>query len=108
MMKSLGSLIERTRSGKLRNSEITEQTITITNLGDLGAESVFGVIYPPQVALVGFGRIMDAPWAEGDTLSVRKVLQATIAGDHRATDGRIGGKFLDKLNQILQTPQELL
>lgn len=107
-MKSLGSLIERTRSGKLRNSEITEQTITITNLGDLGAESVFGVIYPPQVALVGFGRIMDAPWAEGDTLSVRKVLQATIAGDHRATDGRTGGKFLDRLNQILQTPQELL
>ncbi len=108
MMKSLGSLIERTRSGKLRNSEITEQTITITNLGDLGAESVFGVIYPPQVALVGFGRIMDVPWAEGDTLSVRKVLQATLAGDHRATDGRIGGKFLDRLNQILQTPQELL
>jgi pyruvate dehydrogenase E2 component (dihydrolipoamide acetyltransferase) len=107
-MKSLSNLIERTRSGKLRNSEITEQTITITNLGDLGAESVFGVIYPPQVALVGFGRIMNAPWAEGDTLSVRKVLQATIAGDHRATDGRIGGKFLDKLNQILQTPQELL
>jgi len=107
-MKSLSNLIERTRSGKLRNSEITEQTITITNLGDLGAESVFGVIYPPQVALVGFGRIMNAPWAEGDTLSVRKVLQATIAGDHRATDGRIGGKFLDKLNQILQIPQELL
>lgn len=107
-MKSLSNLIERTRSGKLRNSEITEQTITITNLGDLGAESVFGVIYPPQVALVGFGRIMNVPWAEGDTLSVRKVLQATIAGDHRATDGRIGGKFLDKLNQILQTPQELL
>ncbi|PLY11617.1 MAG: 2-oxo acid dehydrogenase subunit E2 [Sulfurimonas sp.] len=107
-MKSLSNLIERTRSGKLRNSEITEQTITITNLGDLGAESVFGVIYPPQVALVGFGRIMNVPWAEGDTLSVRKVLQATIAGDHRATDGRIGGKFLDKLNQILQIPQELL
>jgi len=108
MMKSLSNLIERTRSGKLRNSEITEQTITITNLGDLGVESVYGVIYPPQVALVGFGRIMDTPWAEGDTLSVRKVLQATLAGDHRATDGRIGGKFLDKLNQILQTPQELL
>lgn len=107
-MHSLGDLISRTRSGKLRNTEMTQQTITITNLGDLGVETVFGVIYPPQVAIVGLGRIMDAPWAEGDTLSVRKVMQATLAGDHRATDGRTGALFLDKLNQILQKPQELL
>jgi pyruvate dehydrogenase E2 component (dihydrolipoamide acetyltransferase) len=106
-MHALGDLITRTRSGKLRSSEITQQTITITNLGDLGVESVYGVIYPPQVALVGFGRIIDAPWADGDTLSVRKVMQATLSADHRATDGRIGGKFLNKLDQILQAPQEL-
>ncbi|MDD2399899.1 MAG: dihydrolipoamide acetyltransferase family protein [Sulfurovum sp.] len=106
-MQALGDLITRTRLGKLRNTEITQQTITLTNLGDLGVESVYGVIYPPQVALVGFGRIMDAPWAQGDTLCVRKVMQATLAGDHRATDGRTGGKFLDRLNQILQTPEEL-
>jgi pyruvate dehydrogenase E2 component (dihydrolipoamide acetyltransferase) len=107
-MHALSDLITRTRSGKLRSSEITQQTITVTNLGDLGVERVYGVIYPPQVALVGFGRIMDTPWAEGDTLSVRKVMQATLAGDHRATDGRTGGEFLNKLDQILQTPEELL
>ncbi|MBN2721623.1 MAG: 2-oxo acid dehydrogenase subunit E2 [Campylobacterales bacterium] len=107
-MDALSDLITRTRSGKLRGSEITQQTITITNLGDLGVESVYGVIYPPQVALVGFGRIIDTPWANGDTLSVRKVMQATLSGDHRATDGRTGGQFLNKLDQILQTPEELL
>lgn len=107
-MRSFSDLITRTRSGKLRSSEITQQTITITNLGDLGVERVYGVIYPPQVALVGFGRIMDTPWADGDTLSVRKVMQATLAGDHRATDGRTGGEFLNKLDQILQRPEELL
>lgn len=107
-MHALSDLVTRTRSGKLRGSEITQQTITITNLGDLGVESVYGVIYPPQVALVGLGRIIDAPWADGDTLSVRKVMQATLAGDHRATDGRTGGQFLNKLDQILQTPEELL
>ncbi|MDD4855279.1 MAG: dihydrolipoamide acetyltransferase family protein [Sulfuricurvum sp.] len=107
-MQALDDLITRTRSGKLRNTEITQQTITITNLGDLGVESVYGVIYPPQVALVGLGRIMDTPWAEGDALCVRKVMQATLAGDHRATDGRIGAKFLEKLNDLLQHPQELL
>ena len=107
-MQSLSDLITRSRSGKLRGSEMTQQTVSITNLGDLGVERVYGVIYPPQVAIVGLGRIVDAPWAEGDSLSVRKVMQATLAGDHRATDGRIGAQFLERLNDFLQQPQELL
>ncbi len=106
-MRALDDLITRTRSNKLRGSEMSEQTITITNLGDLGVERVYGVIYPPQVAIVGLGRIVDSPWAEGDALCVRKVMQATLAGDHRATDGRTGALFLERLNQILQRPEEL-
>jgi pyruvate dehydrogenase E2 component (dihydrolipoamide acetyltransferase) len=107
-MRALDDLITRTRAGKLRGSEMTQQTVTITNLGDLGVERVYGVIYPPQVAIVGMGRITDTPWAEGDALSVRKVMQATIAGDHRATDGRTGALFLERLNDLLQKPEELL
>jgi len=107
-MHSLDDLITRTRSGKLRSSEVTKQTVTITNLGDIGVESVFGVIYPPQVSIIGFGRIIDAPWAEGDTIAVRKVMQATLAGDHRATDGRTGARFLNHLNSYLQSPKELI
>lgn len=107
-MRSLDDLITRTRAGKLRNTEITQQTITITNLGDLGVESVYGIIYPPQVALVGLGRIIDKPWVQGDALCVRKVIQVTLAGDHRATDGRTGAKFLEKMNDLLQHPEELL
>ncbi|QOY51951.1 dihydrolipoamide acetyltransferase family protein [Candidatus Sulfurimonas baltica] len=107
-MNSLSDLITRTRGGKLRSTEMTSQTITITNLGDLGVESVFGVIYPPQLAVVGLGAIIDSPWAEGDALCVRKVMRATLAGDHRATDGRTGGVFLDRLNHYLQNPKELL
>jgi len=106
-MKALDDLITRTRSGKLRGAEITQQTVTVTNLGDLGVERVYGVIYPPQVSLVGLGRITEAPWAEGDALSVRKVMHATIAGDHRATDGRTGGLFLQTLNELLQNPEQL-
>ena len=107
-MNSLGDLISRTRGGKLRSSEMTKQTITITNLGDLGVETVFGVIYPPQLCIVGLGAIIDSPWAIDDTLSVRKVMKATLAGDHRATDGRIGAQFLDKLNKFLQNPERLV
>ena len=106
-MAAFRDLITRTRSGKLRGSEMTKQTIVITNLGDLGVERVYGVIYPPQVALVGLGRIVDMPWVEGDALAIRKVMQATLAGDHRATDGRTGALFLDRLDQLLQKPEEL-
>lgn len=107
-MEALSDLISRTRAGKLRSSELTQQTVTITNLGDLGVQSVYGVIYPPQLALIGLGRISEEPWAEGDALTVRKVMHATLAADHRATDGRTGAQFLQELDRLLQNPQELL
>ena len=66
---------------------MSDPTITVTNLGDLGVESVFGVIYPPQVALVGFGRVREQPWAEDGMVSVRPCVVATLSGDHRVSDG---------------------
>jgi pyruvate dehydrogenase E2 component (dihydrolipoamide acetyltransferase) len=107
LMASLRDLILRTRSGRLRSSELTDATITVTHLGDLGVEKVFGVIYPPQVALVGFGKIAEEVWVEKGMIGVRPVLHATLAGDHRASDGRTGAEFLESLDQLLQTPEAL-
>lgn len=107
LMVALGDLIDRTRSGKLRASEMTDATITVTSLGDLGVRTVYGVIYPPQVALVGFGRITDRPWAEKGMLGTRPVLTATLAADHRATDGHHGARFLEALGRALEEPETL-
>ena len=107
LMEALRDLITRTRAGRLRSSEMTDATITITSLGDLGVEMVYGVIYPPQVALVGFGKIVEQPWAENGMLGIRPVLTTTLAADHRATDGHRGAQFLQALNQYLQKPEEL-
>jgi len=107
LMTDLRDIITRTRAGRLRSSDITDSTITITNLGDLGVETVYGVIYPPQVALVGFGKIVERPWAAHGMLGVRPVLTATLAADHRATDGRRGAQFLDILSSVLQKPETL-
>ena len=107
LMADLSDLIIRAREGRLRSSELTDATITVTSLGDLGVETVFGVIYPPQVALVGFGRITEQPWAENGMLGVRPVLVATLAGDHRATDGRTGARYLDAFAGHLQDPAKL-
>lgn len=107
LMEALRDLITRVRAGRLRSSELTDATITVTNLGDMGVESVYGVIYPPQVALVGFGKIAEQPWAENGMLGIRPVLTATLAGDHRATDGRRGAQFLEALNRYLQEVDKL-
>jgi pyruvate dehydrogenase E2 component (dihydrolipoamide acetyltransferase) len=107
VMEAMRDLITRTRAGRLRSSELTDATITVTSLGDLGVETVYGVIYPPQVALVGFGKITEQPWAENGMLGIRPVVMATLAGDHRATDGRRGAQFLDALNRFLQEPANL-
>lgn len=107
LMEALRDLIVRTRENRLRSSEMTDATITVTNLGDLGVETVYGVIYPPQVALVGLGRILEQPWVENGMLGIRKVMTATLAGDHRATDGRRGAQFLTALNRYLQEPETL-
>jgi pyruvate dehydrogenase E2 component (dihydrolipoamide acetyltransferase) len=106
LMAALRDVIDRARGGRLRASEMSDPTITVTNLGDLGAETVLGVIYPPQVALVGFGKITEQPWASGGMIGVRPVLNASLAGDHRATDGHRGAQFLDALNRHLQEPEK--
>jgi pyruvate/2-oxoglutarate dehydrogenase complex dihydrolipoamide acyltransferase (E2) component len=107
LMARLRDLVARARTGRLRGSEMEDPTITVTNLGDQGVESVQGVIYPPQVALVGFGRVVDRPWARAGMLGVRPCVTVTLAADHRATDGFTGSRFLDTIDHLLQTPEEL-
>lgn len=107
LMAALRDLVARTRSGRLRGSELTDATITVTNLGDQGVEFVHGVIYPPQVALVGFGATVERPSAVDGLIGVRPTVTATLAADHRATDGYTGGRYLQAVAQLLQRPEEL-
>lgn len=108
LMADLADLVTRARSGRLRHSEMIDPTITVTSLGDRGVEEVIGIIYPPQVALVGFGKVVKRPWVvDGDALAVRPVITATLSADHRVSDGHRGGLFLDALERALQSPEEL-
>jgi len=107
VMTRLRDLVVRARGGVLRSSEMSDPTITVTNLGDLGVDEVFGVIYPPQVALVGFGRVAERPWATGGLLGVRRCVSVTLSADHRASDGHRGGIFLATIDRLLQRPEEL-
>jgi len=107
IMSALSDLVQRSRSSSLRSSELTDATITVTNLGEQGVETVYGVIYPPQVALVGFGRVAERPWVRDGTVQIRKVVQATLCADHRASVGHRGALFLSALDRLLQEPEAL-
>jgi pyruvate dehydrogenase E2 component (dihydrolipoamide acetyltransferase) len=107
LMHELADLIQRVRRGGLKSSEITDPTVTVTSLGDEGVEKVFGIIYPPQVALVGFGKIFEGPVAEAGRIVPRRVVIATLSADHRVSDGHRGGIFLSTVGRLLQEPEKL-
>jgi pyruvate dehydrogenase E2 component (dihydrolipoamide acetyltransferase) len=86
---------------------MTDATITVTNLGDEGADLVAGVIYPPQVALVGFGRVKERPWIEDGRVVAAPVVTASLAADHRASDGHRGALLLAEIGRLLQEPDAL-
>jgi pyruvate dehydrogenase E2 component (dihydrolipoamide acetyltransferase) len=107
LMRSFRDLVGRARAGTLRSSELSDPTITVTSLGERGAESVLPIIFPPQVAIVGFGRIVERPWISEGRVLPRPVVAATVAADHRVTDGHRAGAFLQALIRVLDEPERL-
>lgn len=108
LMPAFQDLVTRARSGHLRASEMADATITVTSLGERGVDLVFPVIYPPQVAIVGFGRVASQPVVTADGgIAAHPVVQATLAADHRVGDGHRGGLFLAAIERWLQNPETL-
>jgi pyruvate dehydrogenase E2 component (dihydrolipoamide acetyltransferase) len=106
-MVGVRDLVQRARAGRLRSSEMSDPTLTVTNLGEHAVDLVHGVIYAPQVALVGFGAVRERPWAADGMLGVRPTVMATLAADHRAGDGHTGSRFLTLIDRQLQKPETL-
>jgi pyruvate dehydrogenase E2 component (dihydrolipoamide acetyltransferase) len=107
LMRGLRDLVQRARTGGLRSSELSDPTVTVTSLGEQGVETVFGIIYPPQVAIVGFGKVVERPWVVGGTVVPRPLLTATLSADHRVSDGHRGGLFIAAVERRLQEPERL-
>ena len=104
LMRNFRDLVQRGRAGGLRSSELSDPTITVTSLGEQGVETVFGIIYPPQVAIVGFGKVVERPWSADGRIVSRPLVTATLSADHRVTDGHRGGLFLAAVDRLLQEP----
>jgi len=107
LMQRLRDLVTRARAGRLRGSELSDSTITVTSLGDQGVDTVVGVIFPPQVAIVGFGRVAERPWVDDGRVVAAPVVHATLSADHRVTDGHEAARFLAAVERLLQAPEAL-
>jgi pyruvate dehydrogenase E2 component (dihydrolipoamide acetyltransferase) len=107
LAREFADLVKRARAGTLRSSEMSDATITLTNLGDLGVESAYAIIYPPQVAIVSAGRIVDRPWVVEGRVEPRSVVTVGVSADHRAVDGRGAGSFLAAIGRAIQAPEAL-
>ena len=107
LMRALTDLVGRARALTLKSSEMSDATVTVTNLGDQGVDVVQGVIYPPQVALVGFGKVRLRPWVDDGQLIAAPIVTASLSADHRVSDGHRGALFLAEVATLLQQPEKL-
>ena len=107
LAREFAALVQRARAGGLRSSEMSDATITVTNLGELGVESAYAIINPPQVAIVALGRVVQRPWVVDGRVEPRSVITISVSADHRATDGREAGLFLTAIDRALQAPEAL-
>jgi pyruvate dehydrogenase E2 component (dihydrolipoamide acetyltransferase) len=107
LMGRLRDLIQRTRAGRIRGSEMSDPTITVSSLGERGVEALYGIIYPPQVAIVGIGKAVERPWVVDGAVGPRSVITTTLSGDHRVSDGHAGALFLAEIGKLLQEPDKL-
>lgn len=107
LAKDVNSLANKARSNKLDPDDISGGTFTITNLGTFGSITGSPIINQPQVAILGLGVIKKKPVVletpEGDVIAIRHMIILSLAYDHRAVDGALGGMYLQRLQQLLES-----
>jgi pyruvate dehydrogenase E2 component (dihydrolipoamide acetyltransferase) len=107
VMAELRDLTTRVRSGHMRGSELALPTITVTSLAEEGVDLIVPAIYPPQVAIVGFGSIVERPWVVEGVVRPAPLVSISLAADHRVSDGRAGARFLSRVRNHLESPSTL-
>ena len=101
-------LVERTKAGKQRPSDLANGTFTITNLGMFGIVSFKPIINTGQAAILAVGKIIETPVAdESGSISLKPLMNLSLACDHRIADGADGAKFLSDLKNLIETADNM-
>ena len=105
--KSAKNLIEKARNHALTTKEMSGGTFTVSNLGMYDVDLFAPVINPPETAILGVGRIAPRLVVLGETTTVRQMMTLTLVFDHRVIDGVLAAKFLQRVKQLLESPEQL-
>ena len=101
-------LAERARTGKLRASELSGATFSISNLGMFDVEEFSAIINPPEGAILAVGSMLEKAVVVDGALAVGRRMKMTISSDHRVMDGAMGARFLQDVKRLLEEPLRLL
>jgi pyruvate dehydrogenase E2 component (dihydrolipoamide acetyltransferase) len=100
-IKELGDKAQRRALGR---DDLRGSSFTITNYGHFGGTFATPIINWPDVAILGFGRIVERPWVHRGEIAIRKIVPLSLTFDHRVTDGAEAAQFLGKVLRSLEDP----
>lgn len=100
-------IIEKSHKNQLKETDFLGGTFTITNLGMHNIDSFTPIINPPQVSILGINRIIEKPIVEDEKIKIGKVMTLSLTFDHRAVGGVMAAKFLDRIRQYFENPEEV-
>lgn len=102
-------LIGKARGKKLKPDEMSGSTLTVTNLGMFGISDFYGIINPPNAAILSVGATVKQPVVdENDEIKIGYRMKVGLSGDHRVIDGAVGAQYLSALKEILENPALML
>ncbi|HEU5029008.1 MAG TPA: dihydrolipoamide acetyltransferase family protein [Spirillospora sp.] len=108
LARALTELTEKARVGKASPADLSDGTITITNVGVFGVDTGTPILTPGEAAILAFGQIRDMPWVHEGELAIRKVTTLALSFDHRIVDGELGSRVLRDVGDMLEDPLRML
>ncbi|WP_328600675.1 dihydrolipoamide acetyltransferase family protein [Actinomadura physcomitrii] len=108
LARALTELTEKARAGKASPADLSDGTITITNVGVFGVDTGTPILTPGEAAILAFGQIRDMPWVHEGELAIRKVTTLALSFDHRIVDGELGSRVLRDVGDMLEDPLRML
>ncbi len=111
LAKTVNHLAESSRNNKLKPEEVQGSTFTISNVGTFGSLMGTPIINQPEVAILALGIIKKRPevitTSKGDEIAIRSMMYLSLSFDHRVVDGFLGGSFLRKIGDYLESHPSL-
>ena len=108
LARGLGELTSTARAGRTSPADMSDGTITITNVGVFGIDTGTPILNPGEAAILAFGAIRQQPWVHKGKVKPRHVTQLALSFDHRLVDGELGSRVLADVAAVLADPSQAL